>query len=505
MINKKTMKTPKVKSIELNIKDFSKGLNLDDAENVCDMNYNVSCYNFDFKSGALVEGIGFSDASLPNSIEYGCEETVVTKTDDFDYLETWHFKHYSNTQKKRCDKIMFRLSSTLIYCITLFNDCPYFYTINQLMYKEKPYSKNIKIETLDGLIFSSEADGVYSWNGETLPLKRENCPNIVELCLHKNKYFAIIAGEQNYVRYSPNLQVVEWETTLKENEGIIELNDERGPINKLISCFGYLFCVRDYGITKFTTYENSEQINISHVYTSASKIFSGTVCDCGERIIMLTRNGLYKFNGSSCEKINTKLNDLLCKITSDSAIATFRAGVYYIAARINFNDGKTIGCEAVEGYENNVLIAYNVNDNTYSIVRGIDISFMNTIQAESLDKVFFCYKTQYSTRLGEIKDGGIFFEDVSQKYWCSPLSDLGYSNKTKFVKEISLLSKHDCSLTVFTEKESKTFNVKGKDVLTKIPVNLKGKQVGIKIETNQQKAYISNMKLKINLLENKYV
>lgn len=502
MINKRKQSFPKVKTIELNIKDFSKGLNLNDAENVCDMNYYINCYNFDFKSGALIEGLGFEDAGLPITVEYGCGESLPEKSDDYDYLETWYYKHYSHAQGKRVDKLMLRLSSNLIYYIRLFSRYSFFYTINQLTYNEKPFTKNVRVCGIDGIIMSSEKDGVYSWDGESVPVQRPDCPIFVDLCEHKNKMYAILAGEQNFIRVSSNMEVVDWTNELGEGDFDIELNDKRGPINKLVSCFGYLFCIRDYGITKLTTYENSNQINVSHVHSSGSKIFSKTVCDCGNKIIMLTRNGLYEFNGSSCEKINTNLNQLLEQITSDYAMATYRAGIYYIAGRINFNDGKTIGCENTDGYINNVLIAYNVNDNTYTITRGVDILDLSTIQSSSMDKVLVCFKTVYNKHLGQFAKNGKFFTDVVHKYWCSPLSDLGYSNKIKYVKQISLLSKYDCDLTIFTEKESKTFKVKGKNVLSKFLTNLKGKQIGIKIETDEQYAYISNMKIKIDLLDN---
>ena len=504
MIYKNKEKLPNIKSIELNIKDFSKGLNLDDAENVCDMNYNVNCYNFDFKSGALVEGFGFENATVPANFNYGEEEVVLTKDNDYAYLETWHFKHYSVGQKLRCDKLMIRLSNNVIYYSRLFSKYVNYHTINDLQFTEKPFTTNVKIVSLDGTIMSSDAEGVITWNGEMSYAKWPDIPVLVDLCLHKDRMFAIIKGEQNFVRYSTDLEIINWTNELRDCDGIVELNDGRGSVQKIMSCFGYLFCLREYGITKLTTYENSNQINVSHVHSSGSKIFCKTACDCGDKIILLTRNGLYQFNGSSCNKINTKLNDLLAKIKTDNVFATYRAGVYYIACRIDFEDGKTIGCESQDNFQNNVLICYNVNENTYTITRGVDILNMNTLQAESCDKTFFCFNTVYQTSLGQINQNGKFFEDVTHKYWCSPLSDLGYSNKVKYIKTVSILSKYDCTLTIFTEKDRKSFKIKGSDVLTKLPVRIRGKQIGIEIETDSQKAYISNMKLNIDLIENKF-
>ena len=67
------------------------------------------------------------------------------------------------------------------------------------------------------------------------------------------------------------------------------------------------------------------------------------------------------------------------------------------------------------------------------------------------------------------------------------------------------MSKYDCSLTVFTEKQSKTFNIKGSNVLSKFNVRLTGKQIGFKIESTQQNAFVSNLMLDVDLMELKNI
>ena len=495
-------------TINVKVKDFSKGLNLDEAENICDLGYTVSCYNFDFKSGALVEGLGFEELTLPRTKEYGSKESVFGGTSDFKYYQVWHFKHY-NKSVGRLDKVLARTDLGLGYIlyVTIFSNHIVQSDIDFLGVSktERLFTKTVRARNMDALIMSNNTDGTIIWTGESTYAKMPDMPKFVDLCYHKDKLFAIEHGERNYVRYSNKLDVADWTAEYKEDDFKLELNDSRGTINKLISCFGYLFCIRDFGITKLTTYENSDQINTQHVFTSGSKIFENTVCDCGDKVVLLTKDGLFKFTSSSCEKINTNLNELLAKITSvEHTMATFRTGIYYLATKIDFNDNKKIGCENLDNYVNNVLIAFNVNDNTYSITRGIDIIDINTLQAESMDKVGMCFGSEYESYVGQITTGGKFFNNNAHKYWCSPLTDLGYSNKMKYVKNISLLSKYDCTLTVFTEKNQKTFKIKGKDVITKLPVNLRGKQIGVRIEADTAKAYISNMNLEINLTDIKY-
>lgn len=489
------------KSLEVRIKDFSKGLNLVDAENISDLECNVSCYNFDFKSGALVEGIGFEKLKFPRNASYGADECEFNnEVLDSQFLDAWLFRHYAKSSKKRQDRMLFRLAGTnQIYSASLVCRFSVSLIIPDFVVEGEIYTKNIVVNDIDTILVCSRESGCYTYNTEIHPVKREAMPIILDLCNHKDKIFVLEDNFKERVRYSKNLDVTQMTSEITENEGLITFTDDMGEVQKIISQYGYLFLIREYGVTKVTTYENSNSFNISNIFAVGTKIYSKTVCCCGDSIMMLTRNGLYEFNGNKCEKVNTRLNDFLSKVTNDKAIGCFRNGVYYIACRVDFNDGKKIGCENETDYVNNVFISYNVIDKTYTISRGIDVIQAVTIQSESFDKVVVVFGSRYKKCLGQVGVNGTFFDEENERYWCSPLSDLGYSDKIKYVKSLSLLSAYDCKVTIFTEKSKKTFNVKGSKLLTKIPVHLRGKQIGLQITSNTKKAYISNLKLSIDL------
>ena len=62
----------------------------------------------------------------------------------------------------------------------------------------------------------------------------------------------------------------------------------------------------DFGITKIRTYDNSEEINVTHLFVSGNKIYKDSICVCGDRIIMLTKDGLYEFDGISTKRLILK-------------------------------------------------------------------------------------------------------------------------------------------------------------------------------------------------------
>ena len=220
---------------------------------------------------------------------------------------------------------------------------------------------------------------------------------------------------------------------------------------------------------------------------------------------MLCKDGLYQFDTVSAKKIDLGIGNMLKGVSNTNAVASFRNGTYYLACKLNFADDVAVGCETQTDHKNNSIIAYHIATGKYTITRGIDVSSFCAIQYESFDKLLACFNTQYGTKIGQLVVDGLVFGQTQQKYWCSPLTDLGYSNKEKCIKEVSLLSKYDAKICVFTECDKREFFVKGSEILSKFPVRIKGKQVGISIFSDTQQAYISNVKLTVDLLDVDYV
>jgi hypothetical protein len=213
---------------------------------------------------------------------------------------------------------------------------------------------------------------------------------------------------------------------------------------------------------------------------------------------MLTKDGIYEFDGVSTQKVDLKIDKLFENIYNDKAVASYHEGKYYIACKLNYPDENVIGCQAVT-HSNDTLIELDVKTKNFHMIRGIDVTSMTSIQVDSMSKMVFCFNSVYGTKLGELSKNGKFFNDNTVKHWYSPMSDLGYPATQKLIKEISLLTKYDCNITVFTEKESATFAISGKSTNSKIKPNIKGELVGIKIETLGDKADISNAKIKLLL------
>ena len=377
---------------------------------------------------------------------------------------------------------------------------------NILKLASPPSTMNYKINGRDHICMCNETDGIYAWDAIESPKKITTAPNASSMCYHDGRIFATVDGDRSIIRYTANAEMsdISWATSLEDkNGGKIEFND-KSKVNKVISFLGYLYAFKDFGITKIRADKNSLDFDVTELGISGNKIYENTISVCGDKIFMLTKDGIASFNGVT----NTILNLGINKYFKDVANSCFHAGKYYLACRLNFDDDEIVGCESLASEEvvikNNALIILDVESLDYEVVRGVDICCLTSLQHETMDKVAICMNNWKLNQLIQTNKKGSFYSNILKKVWDSPLTDLGYSNKIKLVKSFSLLSKYDCEVSIYTEKTVKKFKVKGKSTINKFKVNLKGKQIGIKITSQSEKCYISNLKLDIDLLDYGY-
>lgn len=503
MFCKKNDVKPKVKNISVKINDFSKGLNLDVDQNILDPNYCVSVYNFDYNKGVLKESFGLKNFECPNYVNNDLVAMEQQYDEDWvDLKNVWFFKMYDANNGGRVDKLLFYGSDKSIYFSRIITQIPLIGKYFEMTFSEKPtFSYNIKNDGVDYNLFGSENLGVYKFDGQLDPVKMNEFPNLNSMCEDKGMLFGSGYGERNVLYYHKNLDFTTWTDTTDDDNGKIVMNDDRGKINKVIPYLGYVFAIRDYGISKIINYDKEETPEVVHLNLSGSRIFENTVCISRDKILMLTKDGLCSFNGITNNVLDLSFNNMLKNVNNENAIGVFHSGKYYLACKLDFGDGNKVGCENLETFNNNALVILDVETNNFELIRGIDILSMCSVQLNSMDKIAIVLNNMQTKRVFELDNSGQFFDQSFVKEWISPLTDLGYSNKIKIVNDFSVLSKFDAQFTIFSEKESKTFKVLGGKILNKIKVNLKGRQIGIKIKSLTDKAYISNVNLNIGLMD----
>ena len=129
------------------------------------------------------------------------------------------------------------------------------------------------------------------------------------------------------------------------------------PLNRVVSFNDYVYVFRDFGVARVSAYGDQTNFSVSQLFISSAKIYGNSVCVCGDRIMFLSRDGIMSFDGYTTQKLNLGIESLLINVTNENCSSLYYNGKYYLALKLNFDDGEQIGCESYnEGYINNAII-----------------------------------------------------------------------------------------------------------------------------------------------------
>lgn len=470
--------TPKkqVTSAQINFTNFEASMDTEVDEALLPYKKAKISYNFNVKKGSLTNGYGFKNLCLPN--KSGGQREIIPPSSPVKKL--WHYKYFDpDTQSANNELIMFCENGEVRTCL-LKSNSPLvgILDINTTL-TSVPNALNYRLNSIDTLIISSETDGMWKYAQNQSIQKVEDSPYIKSMCLHYERLFAVVGGERNRLAFSANLDPTDWTEDLSGG-GFIEMQDERGGLSSVISYNDYVYVFRDFGVTRLSAYGDQQDFSVSQLFTSSVKLYGNTATLCGNKVLLLARDGVHVFDGYSTQKINLGIDSLFDGVNNENACAVYFNNKFLLACRLNFNDGEKIGCENYSnGYINNALLEIDLSTNELSITRGVDIASMLALDDGSFGKVVACFNGEHSGKLGELTTDGCVFGTVLPKKWISPKSSMGYPSKIKHIKECLIKTKGNCKIKINTNKQCKEFFIKGSEIAQRIKLNLSGEQIEV--------------------------
>lgn len=503
MFGKKSLIVKNQKTLKLNISTFANGMNTEIDENLLPFKFAKSTFNFSVKKGALETSLGFENLTLPNGIGSHQENGISFPDHITEVLKIYFLPHffgtYESVQRYRNCMLIYGDDYKLYFCTTESQE-PTFYPAYDKTLNPIPHGIVYNLDGEDVMIFCSKNKKMHIFHPSKEMVEKDNAPDIVSMCKHYERIFAIEKGRQSKVVFSGNMDPTNW-TISSSDAGFIELFDERGQLLKVVSFDDYVYLFREKGITRISAYGDQAEFNVTHMYLTSDKIYGESVCVCGDRIFFLTKNGLFSFDGCSTRKVKLNIESLLATFDNKSCRSAYYDGKLYIACALNFGDKLEIGCDTKDrNFYNNCLIEYDCKEGDLNILRGVDISDLCVVESGDKTKLVASFHGKYCNRLGQLTKNGKVFEDVLPSVWVSSYSNLGYPNKNKIVKEIHLNSKYDCKVKVRTENNEKTFSVVGSDVTSKIKTNMVGEMFEITFYSEIATSKISNAQIVMGLV-----
>lgn len=450
-------------------------------------------YNFDITTGALKDGIGVGKLKFRRNSDRDVYKELDYPPDDSFVLACWLYTSYTDGINVDKSILVAYTSKGAIFYNRLHTEHTEFTLLDGVTFSSQPVVLACKLDGEDALILTTKAEGTYVWKFPLALEKIENMPSIGSMCVHDERLFATLVGDQRSVYYSDDLNVESLERSSKSNR-YINLHDDYGCCNKVVSFDGYLYVFKDYNICKITTnYSDKNAFTINPISVSNGRIYEKTICICGDRIYYLSSDGLYSFDGDKSKRVDLSLNRLMEGIDNSSAVAGYSNGYYYLSCRINYEDGEYIDDEDYY-YNNNILIRYNIDSGKFNILRGRDVIGIYVINDIIESRVCVLVKEPTAAReMGIVDMSGQYYKECTTKVWSTSILDFDNPGKSKLLKELSLYTKSNIQIVIKTESESRTFEVIGSESIQSIQVNMKGKTFQCQFVSSTNNNYISSV------------
>ncbi len=450
----------------------------------------VMSYNFMESGGKLVPAIGIQDFQMPTSLTNLNDEVLVPilgnevqKLYSFAWFDRGanviqYYLFYFNDDKK------------LVY-ENLFWSRPLRLTIDT-EYNTAPAGISYRINDKDYMIFAAADGDVYVF-GSDYNTYVPSAPKLMACCNHDERVYALTAHARHSLVYSEKENLLEWTEDLTKN---INFSDERGNINKIISFRDYLYLIRDFGITKVSTYSTSTNFSINHVYQTSSYIYPNSIASDGENIYFMTDDGFYSFNGNKASRIVLACFDMLKDFSGCNA-ACFKSK-YYLACKVDFKDKIKVGCENFSGgFVNNAIFVFDIANEKVEFIRGVDVAELLALNNPYKSKLVMRFNNEKIGHIGELTSTDNMFGKNTHRLWESPFNDYGEYDCVKRIESFSIKSTDKCTVTIISERDSKVFKIDKSDDIQTLRAGIIGKKFKVRIESDSN-GEISDLLLNVS-------
>lgn len=468
----------------INIKFFD-SVNTELQQNILPLKYSPLSYNFTCENGALRCKLGIRAAKTASASFPGAVHDLPVLGGDQTFKSIHVYRKYDFTNNKRDDKIIV-LSSDNNYYETKIFEIDTFHRVNNLQSAGKDCSVCYRHNGADVFILSSENGFLCIYDGTTVKTVT-NAPKMTSMCVHAERIFATVSGEQNRVWFSDDFNPENW-TVAGTAAGYIDFDDEGGNVIKVVRFLNHVYVFRDFGVERLTAYGSQQDFTVSKLYVSSARIYPETIVSLGDRIVFLTDDGLHVCDGYNIKAVAPSLKPFLSRGVKDYIIACGLNGKYYLAADLSYEDNiNPVMDEADMAHQNDSVVIYDVKQDSFCILRGVDVLTMCAVKIAGESSVLIAFNLpDNNKRLGQFDTEGLYFETYMPKYWTTGFTDLGYPSKIKTVREVSLVSSCDCTLGVDMDGVAQEYAVKGGSAPTRIVINRSGQRMRLYIKTTSR-------------------
>ncbi len=466
-----------------------KTIHIDKFDNTLNSNAKVRCqsfYNY-APSKKLNNSYGIRRAKFPALRTDLHEVEIDTSTGKFEKLKgVSYIKQYFPQAKYTQHRLLVYGDDKKVYINQLFSYDLALHYIYDLKFDTPPVTLEYKKDDEDVVILTS-SNKMYVWKVNYSPYLIQDVPIITSMCMNEGVLYCTVADPAFKIWFNNNLDA-EHIGNIDSNSGYITLADELGYSRKILTFKEDVYVFRDYGISRITN--NKGNISVTQVYLSNTKIFPNTISVCGNVIMFMTAEGIYIFNGVKVSKMPVELKNH--KIHADeSALASSLKEKYYLALRIEFDDGRQILCEQSD-YVNNALIIIDTLDYSYQILRGVDIGGLLPVKIDLCEKMLVTFNTGDCDKLGEITSESKAFNEPLPKCWRT--DELCDNMNTKLFTKFIIKAKSGVKIKLINDERETTFTTYA-DGINEFCFRICATQLRIELSSDLTDAQVDNAEI----------
>ena len=339
----------------------------------------------------------------------------------------------------------------------------------------------------------------FSYNGKITTYNIEegvvdfinNAYDVGEISFLDNCVIGIPNDDQYSFWYSESFSPSDWVKSL--NKCTIQKVDLLlGKCLKIFKLEENLYLVREFGIQRLVWDIDSNKYQIQNVGESIGRIYSNSIGQYGSKIVYLTTNGLYEFNGNSSKKLKTNVEHILSGYENTSTAC--QNGKYFISSKYDFGD-ESIGIETSEDYSNNILLCIDLESKIETIFRGIDVVQLIPINTTFITDIGLIVYDGEKNQLSRLKSNCKIFNQNIKKHWESIPTDFGLPDKKKILSRFFIITKQDITITFYMDNKKYTTKIKGSEFVQTIRPNLSGQMFWYAIDSYVADNEIYSMKV----------
>lgn len=488
------MKKPKVTRRKITV-GFGGIITKTDAK-ILDAKYSPNTLNFSFENGVLKSdwGISFAQGHYPGDgyLRYD----IVKLAESYELKDIFYFKSRSWGINDWLMVVEQKKGNTIFSYYNMPESRVWYqfgYPV-RLTLQGDACAVNYNLNGQDMLLASSEETPLFTMyhDGNTTMYNNKvaDTPCFVDLAVHNERVFGVLGSDRNQVWFSDEFDPLNWRVD-SESAGYIQFADDGGRVLKLISFQNYLYIFRERSIYRLTAYTVQSEFVLKKV-ADAEVIYKETISMEGDRIVFLTSNGLFSFDGYNVTPIAKELPELFYK---EYACGSMFNGCYYLACRTDLASELS-----PDFYFNNALIKYNFSTGQMSVLAPVDIHKMLVVKIGNISDLLFIFNVTNRNCIGTLQNKSEILDNVTKKIFKSA-ENLIDKEHLKTVRKISFTSKYPVMLIVCLDNKEYPFEIEGGEGIQNIVVDKSGYAFSVRLETTSYKSYITPLSITVDVLQ----